>query len=369
MKLRLLAVAFVMVCVLGVTSCTPNRSGDGQIRTMLMTDNTGIDDRSFNAAAWRGILEFYGETWENTPSRGTLFNVLTAPTMDFYIPNLQIAVEEGYDLIITAGFTWADSLARVAQDNPEQKFLIVDVDWVGQPNVMQATFAEHEGSFLVGAAAALQSIEDGIVNPRFGFIGGIPGSLITRFHVGFVQGVLSVLPNAEIVDFYVNDWGNPALARTQAINWYGSNVYAIFSAAGMSGNGTIAEARAQRQAGRNVWAIGVDSDQIQEGRLNPVDPNSESAVLTSMVKRVEAAVVYALNSVQNDDFTGRTINFGLDMDGVGFSTTNPLMSESVIERVNQLRDQIVAGEIVVHPTLAQAMTIPGFPTNLLAVDG
>jgi len=259
-------------------------------------------------------------------------------------------------------------VAQVARANPNQNFLIVDVDWLDNPNVMQAVFAEHEGPFLVGAAAALQAIEDGVVNPRFGFIGGMPGSLITRFHVGFVQGVLYVLPNAEIVDFYVNSWGEPALARTQAMAWYNAGVYAIFSAAGASGNGTIAEAVAQRQAGRNVWAIGVDSDQFDQGRYpNPNSPNS--AVLTSMIKRVESSVYYALSAVRDGTFTGRAINFTLAMEGVGFSTTNPALSRNVVAQVEDIRRRIIAGDIRVEYTHARARMLPGFPQNLLAIDG
>jgi len=338
---------------------------EGEIAALLMTDATGIDDRSFNAAAWRGMLDFYGETWHHTPNRGRLYDVLTAQTMDMYIPNLMLAIEEEYDLLIATGFTWRDAVATVATTNPGQNFMIVDVAGINLPNVMEAIFAEHEGSFLVGAAAALQAIEDGIENPRFGFIGGIPGAVITRFHVGFVQGVLSVLPDADVLDFYVNSWGEPALARTQAMAWYNDGVFAIFSAAGASGNGTIAEARDQRLMGRNVWAIGVDSDQHEEGLYTATD----SAVLTSMIKRVESSVYYALNAVRDGNFYGRTIVFDLAMEGVGFSTTNPALSPSVIAQLDVIRRQIIAGEVVVASTLAAAMQLPGFPQDLMAIDG
>ena len=342
------------------------RVDDGQITVRLLTDATGIDDRSFNAAAWRGILEFYGDTWYNQRGRGTLYQVITAPTMDFYIPNLRTATDEGHDLIIVTGFTWANALNLVASQNPNQKYMIVDVDWVDQPNVMGATYAEHEGSFLVGVAAALKAIESGIANPRFGFIGGIPGAVITRFHVGYVQGVLSVLPNAQFVDYYANDWGRPDLAMTQAMNWFNDDVFVIFSAAGGTGNGTIAQAREERLAGRNVWAIGVDSDQHLEGVYNAA---GDSAVLTSMLKVVESSVIYALEAVRDGNFSGRSVNFGLRENGVGFSTTNPALSPSIVRQVNQVRDDIIAGRIIVYPTLREAMAnVPNFPRNLMARD-
>jgi basic membrane protein A len=341
-----------------------SRNTGGEVTVRLLTDATGIDDKSFNAAAWRGILEFYGDTWNNTPKRGILYDVVTAQTQDMYIPNLRQTTDEGYDLIVTTGFTWADALAEVAKDNPNQKYMIVDTNWLEGANIMQAAYAEHEGSYLVGVAAALKAKEDKIANPRFGFIGGVPGALITRFEVGYVQGVLSVLPNAPIVDYYVNSWGEPALAKTQAKNWYDAGVYAIYSAAGGSGNGTIAQAKEYRMAGKDVWAIGVDSDQHEEGLYNDKD----SAVLTSMLKLVETSLVYALNSIKNNTYQGETITFDLAKDGVGYSTTNPLLDASIKTELEATKQKIIKGEIKIAPSNAEAKKLPGFPQNLKAVD-
>jgi basic membrane protein A len=252
----------------------------------------------------------------------------------------------------------------VAADNPNQKYLIVDVDWVSFPNVMQAVYAEHEGSYLVGVAAALKAQADGIANPRFGFIGGIPGATITKFEVGYVQGVLSVFPSAEIVDYYVNDWGNPALAKTQAKNWYDSGVYAIYSAAGGSGNGTIAQAKEYRLEGRNVWAIGVDSDQHEEGLYNA----TESAVLTSMIKRVETSLIYSLNAVKNNTFQGEVITFDTKADGVGYSATNPALGQDIVTQLEQIKARIISGGIKIAATNAEAKQLPGFPQDLKALD-
>jgi basic membrane protein A len=173
------------------SSAAPAAASTANVLTVrLLTDATGIDDKSFNAAAWRGILEFYGDTWENPSKRGKAYDVVTAQTQDMYIPNIRQATDEGYDLIVTTGFTFADALETVARQNPDQQYVIIDVDWVNLPNVMQATYAEHEGSYLVGVATALKAKADGIANPRFGFIGGVPGAVITKFEVGYVQGIL-----------------------------------------------------------------------------------------------------------------------------------------------------------------------------------
>ncbi|MDR3113894.1 MAG: BMP family ABC transporter substrate-binding protein [Treponema sp.] len=342
----------------------PTGSQAGGITVRLLTDATGIDDKSFNAAAWRGILQFYGDTWTNTPQRGKAYDVVTAQTQDMYIPNLRQATDEQYDLIVATGFTFADALTEVAKGNPNQKYMIVDVDWINLPNVLEAVFAEHEGSYLVGVAAALKAQADGIENPKFGFIGGVPGSTITKFEVGFVQGILSVFPRAQILDYYVNSWGEPGLAKTQAKNWYDSGVYAIYSAAGGSGNGTIAQAKEYRIQGKNVWAIGVDSDQHEEGLYTA----TESAVLTSMIKRVETSLLYGLTMVKNNTFKGEVITFDVKADGVGYSTTNPAITRDIQSRVEAVKQQIMAGQIKVAGTNAAAKTLPGFPQDLKALD-
>jgi basic membrane protein A len=182
--------------------------------------------------------------------------------------------------------------------------------------------------------------------------------------VGYVQGVLSVMPGAEIVDYYVNSWGEPGLAKTQAKNWYDTGVYAIYSAAGGSGNGTIAQAKEYRAAGRNVWAIGVDSDQHEEGLYNA----SDSAVLTSMLKMVETSLVYGLNAIKNDSFRGEVITFDMKANGVGYSTTNPALGQDIVIRLEEIKQDIINGQIKIAATNAEAKALPGFPQNLKAMD-
>jgi len=354
----------VSLFVIACRKTNANSAVNAEVTVRLLTDASGVDDKSFNAAAWRGILDFYGDT-TGALQRGGAYDWVTTVDDSMYIPNIRQATDEGYDLIIVNGFTWADAVETVASGNPNQKYLIVDVDYLQSPNIMQAAYAEHEGSYLVGVAAALKAVEDGIENPRFGFIGGVPDPVITKFEVGYVQGILSVIPNAYIVDYYVNSWGEPAFAKIQAKLWYDSGVYAIFSAAGASGNGTISQAKEYRADGRNVWAIGVDSDQYEDGLYTATD----SAVLTSMLKRVDISVIYALNAIRNNTFRGQIINFDLKIDGVGYSTANSALSRDIINKLEDVKRQIASGQITIAATLADAMRLPGFPQNLKAIDG
>lgn len=339
-------------------------SNDGRPTIRLITDATGVDDKSFNAAAWRGILAYYGDTWDNQKNRGVLYDVVTNQTQDRYIPTIKQASDEGYDLICVTGFTFADALGEVAPLYPDQKYMIVDVDWVSQPNVMQFVFAEHEGSYLVGVIAALKAKADGIKNPRFGFIGGIPGATITKFEVGYIQGILSILPDAQIVDYYANDWGKPELAKAQAKNWYDSGVYAIYSAAGGTGNGTIAQAKEYRSQGRNVWAIGVDSDQYEEGLYS----DGESAVLTSMLKMVESSTKVALQAVQDGTFASKVVNLDMKADGVGYSSRNKALGADIVGEVEKVKRDIIKGKIKVFATYKEALAAKAVPAGLGAKD-
>lgn len=356
----------LVVLSLLVVSCGNKQAGakSGLPTSRLLTDATGIDDKSFNAAAWRGILAFYGDTWEKPTQKGKLYDVVTAQTQDMYVPNLKQASDEKYDLIIVTGFTFQDALTEVAPQYPKQNYMIVDVEGIKQPNVMEATFSEHEGSYLVGVAAALKAKADKIQNPKFGFIGGVPSAVITKFEMGWVQGIRSVFPNASLVDYYANDWGKPELAKAQAKNWYDSGVYAIFSAAGGTGGGTINQAKEYRAQGKNVWAIGVDSDQYEDG----VYAEGKSAVLTSMLKRVESATQYALKQVKDKSFKGETIVFDTKADGVGFSDKNAELGADIVKEVNDRKAKIISGEIKVIPTYAAAKAAGLAPNNLQALD-
>ncbi|MFA6844378.1 MAG: BMP family ABC transporter substrate-binding protein [Sphaerochaetaceae bacterium] len=347
----------------GAKESAPSATSD-KPTVRLLTDATGIDDKSFNAAAWRGIVAFYGDTVANPAGRGKLYDVVTAATQDMYIPNLQQATDEGYDLVVTTGFTFADALQEVATKNPKQKYAIIDVNWLSGDNILQFIFKEEEGSYLVGMVAALQAKADGIANPKFGFIGGVPGATITKFEMGYLQGIHSVLPDAQMVDYYANDWGKPELAKAQAKNWYDSGVYCIFSAAGGTGNGTIAQAKEYRSQGKNVWAIGVDSDQYEDG----IYADKKSAVLTSMVKRVENSTEYALKEVADKTFKGGVITMGMKEDGVDYSKANPELASSVSKAVDAAKADIVSGKTKIYGTYKAALAAGAAPAGLAAKD-
>jgi len=312
----------------------------------LITDGPGFSDKSYNAKAWEGILKFYGEEWGNEEYFGTLYDIIPCREPALRTSILRQVSEERPDLIIITSFLFADPIKYVVPSFPDQKYLCIDADSFGFENVRNYLFASEEGSFLVGAAAAFSAQKDGVQNPSFGFIGGVEGDIITDFEIGFIQGIHYILPDAKIFVHYVNDWGKPELAAESAKKWYDKNVYAVYSAAGASGNGTIAQAVAHRKAGYNVWAIGVDADQYEEGIYGV----NKSAVLTSMVKNNDSAVLSGLNHVAKGTFSGGNVIIGLKENGVGFTTTNPELKEDIVKRLNMIRSDIISGKISVVAT-------------------
>jgi basic membrane protein A len=273
---------------------------------------------------------------------------------------------EHYDLIISVGFRLWDAVRELAGKNPRQKYLIIDGDSVDLPNVMEIIFAEHEGSFLVGALAALKAVENEIVYPQFGFIGGLNNEITNAFEIGYVQGVLSILPDARFVDAYVDRWDAPSAARSIAARWYGFGVFAVFAVAGAGNQGVISAAQEYRAAGRDVWAIGVDIDQFEGGVYTDA---SHSTVLTSMVKNVSAGVVFCVDSILAGNFTGGLKTLTLADNGIGYTRTNQAVSENITAYLKYLESRIINGEIIVYNNYRQARTDPRFPAYLKCSGG
>ena len=360
-KLSAIAALFCVAALLCARGKQDSRSEELDLPTArLLTHALSINDKSFNAAAWRGIVHFYGDTLENMAHRGSHYDVVVAQTRDMYIPNFRQTAEEGYDLIVITDLTFADTLNQLAPQYPDQKFAILDVDTVHQPNVTGFVYSEEEGAYLVGVAAALQSIEEGIESPRFGFIGGFASPTITKFEIGYEQGIRSVLPDAKILNYYTNSWSAPDRAKTRAETWYDNGIYCIFSAAGGTGNGTIEQAKECRMEGRNVWAIGVDRDQYEDG----IYEGEESPVLTSMIKRVENSTIKALSDIERGTFASGVIRMSLANGDLDYSKSNPALSPSVIAEVDRIKEEIIKGNITIYSTYEEALAADIAPEEL-----
>jgi len=299
----------------------------------VLFDVTGRGDKSFNDAAAAGldkaVADFGVVPTESTPSgEGDRAERLSA------------AVADGNQLVIGVGFLWGSSLTEAAPANPDTDFSIIDAT-IDSPNVLSQVFAAEQGSFLVGAAAALTTKTDHV-----GFVGGAPIPLIQTFQAGFEAGVACVNPDIAVEVQYVNDdpntgFNDPARGKELGAAMYEAGADVVYAAAGASGSGVL-EATSEAGAPGDVWIIGVDSDLYQQ-----VDPDLQPYVLTSMLKRVDLATYEAIQSEVEGTFAGGTEKvWDLSVDGVGYSTSGGFVDD-IAPVLDGLKALIVDGTIVV----------------------
>ena len=251
----------------------------------MVTDTGGVDDKSFNTSAWKGIQD-YGK--ENNLEKGDGgFDYLQSKEDAEYMPNLNKLVQRDFDLIYGIGFLLKESIEEVATQRPDNKFALVD-ETSDLPNVASLMFKEQEGAFLAGVAAAHMT-----KSGKIGFVGGMDIPVIERFEAGFLAGVAAVKPELKVDVQYTGDFAKAELGKALANRMYSTGVDIIFHAAGGSGTGVFAEAKERKKADPNayVWVIGVDSDQYEDGQVG-----DDNITLTSMLKRVDIAVKNTANS-------------------------------------------------------------------------
>lgn len=293
----------------------------------IVFDKGGKDDKSFNSSAYAGAMEAKEKL-------GAELKYVEAPDANSFEPMLKAFAKKDYDLIIAIGVSQSDALKKVAPQFPDKKFLIVDAEVQG-PNVITALFQEHEGSYLVGALAALKS-KTGVV----GFIGGMDIPLIRRFQMGYEAGVKKVNPKAKIIVNYIgvtgDAWHNPPRAKELALAQISAKADVIFHAAGASGAGLFDAAEE-----KNIFVIGVDSNQ------NWVKPGH---VLTSMLKRVDRAVYDVIADLAGGKFTAGVRRFGLKDSGIDYaldSNNASLITPEMKTKVDAFKADIISGKIKV----------------------
>jgi basic membrane protein A and related proteins len=299
----------------------------------LLFDITGRGDKSFNDAAAAGLDKASAEL-------GIAASEST-PTGDAdRAERLKGLVDAGNQLVIGVGFLWGDALTAGAAEYPDTNFAIID-SVIEADNVASLVFAEQEGSFLVGVAAALKS-----QSGKVGFIGGVEIDLIKRFEAGFTAGAKAVNPDIEVLAQYISQppdfsgFNDTAKGKEIAAAMYEAGADVIYSAAGGSGLGAF-EAAKEAGAPGEVWAIGVDSDQY-----NLVSADLQPYILTSMLKKVDVAVFGIISDFVNGTFSGGVKVFDLSSDGVGYSTSGGFVDD-IKDQIDEFAAKIISGEIVV----------------------
>ena len=299
----------------------------------IVFDMGGKFDKSFNEAAYAGAERFKKET----AIAYREFEVTNEAQREQALRNM---ARRGSQVVVGIGFGQASGMERVAREFPNLKFAIVDAI-VDLPNVQSIVFKEHEGSFLVGMAAAMAS-----KTGKIGFVGGMDIPLIRRFALGYEEGAKYV--NAKI-EIYRNmtgttpaAWNDPTRGGELARSQFDRGADVIYAAAGATGLGVL---QAAKDKGR--LAIGVDSNQ------NHIHPGS---VLTSMIKRVDLAVYESFKAAKDGTWKAGVRSLGVAEDGVGFSLdqhNRGLITAEMEKRLQQARADIAAGKIKVTDYMAK----------------
>lgn len=353
-KLLCGALSLSLLAGCGSSATTDNNSKFNRLDTDLkvgMVIGTGtIDDRSFNQGSWEGITGTVKNSKYVTPA---------GETPSDYLVSIGNLIEGGYDFIVTPGFYFESTIYEAQTKYPEANFVILDgapVDANGNAviaeNTVSINFAEHEAGFIAGIAAACE-MQDG----DLGFIGGMKSPAVMRFEAGFVQGVNyanselgTQVTLDEINMVYQGSFGDKAAGQQIAAQMYDRGVKVIFTAAGGTGMGAIAEAKSRVKQGQEAWVIGVDSDQYADGVYD--EETNASVILTSAVKYVDQATHDMIVAKTEGNFPGgQAITFTVANDGVGLPAENPNLSEATVEKVNKVYEQIKNKEIIVNESL------------------
>lgn len=326
----------------GDKATTASGGGDGKktLKVGLAFDIGGRGDQSFNDAAAAGLDRVKSEL--NIETR-ELSAKPDEPDADKEA-RLRLLAQGGFNPVIGVGFAYTASTVKVAKEFPDTRFLVVDADQckVEGANVEGACFAEEQGSYLVGAAAALKS-KTGTI----GFIGGVNVPLIQKFYAGYAAGAKAAKADIKILaPKYLTQppnfdgFKNPALGTEAAKGQLDADADVIYHAAGGAGIGVIKTTAAAKK-----WAIGVDSDQFNLAAL----ADSKEFILTSMLKRVDVAVFDFVKSVSDGTFKAGTKKYDLSNDGVGYATSGGKVDD-VKTQLDALKKDIIDGKTTVPTT-------------------
>ncbi|HEU0288391.1 MAG TPA: BMP family ABC transporter substrate-binding protein [Nocardioidaceae bacterium] len=312
---------------------TSSSAPASDVKVGLAYDIGGRGDQSFNDAAAAGLDkaadEFGVETNEAEAANGEPESAKEE--------RLRALASAGFNPVIAVGFAYSGAVKKVAGELPDTQFAIIDDAAATGDNIANLLFAEEQGSFLVGAAAALKSKTGNV-----GFVGGVDVPLIHKFEAGFEAGAKAVNPDITVQVKYLTQppdfsgFGDPAKGKTAAAGMFDKGADVVYQAAGGSGGGVF---EAAQDAGG--YAIGVDSDQY-----NTADPKVRDVIITSMLKKVDVAVYDFISSVVDGNFTAGPVTYDLEKDGVGYSTSGGQIDD-ITSKLDEYKAQIIDGSITV----------------------
>ena len=304
-------------------------SSKKKIRIAMVTDIGGLNDRGFNALAYKGLQQAKSDL-------GADIRVLTSKSNADYVPNLSTLARQKYDLVIGVGFLMGDAMAKVAKSFPQTNFAIIDFPsgaLKGKPkNVHGLLFKENEAGYLVGTMAGLYAKKKGgkqVVSA----VGGQKVPAVDSYAAGYEAGAKKANPGIKVLFSYSQDFVDQAKCKEIALNQIGQGSQVVFAIAGQCGLGALDAAKQ-----KNVQGIGVDVDQAYIG----------PQVMTSAVKKIDQAVLDTVKAVQDGSWKAGDKLFNLTNDGTGIGKTNEVGAKYA-DQVKEIQDKIASGELTDIP--------------------
>jgi basic membrane protein A and related proteins len=346
----LLAVLSALLLAFGAAACGGDDGGDNgnggaqeteteeqqeAVKVGLVSDVGRFNDRSFNQSALEGLNRARDDL-------GAEVRAVESRAAGDYVPNLTTLVRQDFDVSIGVGFLLAEGVNTVARQFPDSNFAIIDYSVQAPPftggdnnaetpeNVQGLVFATNENSYLIGCMAAMMVKEAG--GPQvISAVGGLDIPTVTIFIAGYRAGAQECNPDIEVLVGFSQDFVAQDKCKEVALNQLSRGSQVVFQVAGGCGLGALDAAREQGK-----WGIGVDRDQSDLGEH----------ILTSAVKRVDVAVFETIKAVQEGRFQGGTdALFDLENEGVAVGEVSDEVPQEILDRVEELRQQIIAGEI------------------------
>lgn len=321
MKRRwLFLMSLLVVVVLSACSQKSEEEKKERVKIGVMLSDAGLGDQSFSDLAFEGLEKARDEL-------NITFDYRELEFTGTYKQGLEELVAEGQDLIIGIGFTVQEDMEAVAAANPDEQFILIDAV-SDLPNVHNITFKEDEGSYLLGALAAMKTDSNTI-----GFIGGVENEVIKRFETGFKAGAKQVNPDIEVLSEYAGDFGDDQLGASIARNMIAQGADYIYPAAGFTGVGSILAAQES-----GVHAFGVDSDQFFL---------AEDTIVSSMLKQVDTAVYQAIKEIAETGTLSEKDNvLGIKENGVSLAPIRVVnLTAQEQKQIDQLQQEISDGQV------------------------
>ena len=321
--------AMVLALVLALSMSAVAFAENKIVKVGVVTDVGGVNDKSFNQTTWEGLQALAAE------NSAFEVNYLESKAESDYATNIETFVDEDYDLIICVGYMLANACREAAETYPDQKFAIIDDNSNEDlPNVACLMFSQQQASYLVGIVAGMMTKSNVV-----GYVQGMYSDTMNLFDIGYIAGVKSVNPDAEVLQYNANTFADPTIGSAAATDMITKGADVIYHAAGGTGSGVI-----EACATNKVWAIGVDTDQ------SPLAPDY---VVTSAMKRVDTAAQDISLAVLNDTFQAGTHVYDLANGGVDIAPTRTLLSDEIIAAVEAAKAEIIAGTIVVPSSVEE----------------